>query len=203
MHHLLCNNNILRRYLFVEVAFAAPHAGLKSIRVGSASLNTVLGNRFDVAARCLLTLLRLAAEMKVDIIGVDLRSAKSECHGISPIRYAFMQLGEYRADQPHELLAPGTQDESVGFLFPTNSKLCESCALTGLSYFSVLNNDIGLCRSDERTHCPVVAHFRTSGEVNRRQRNPETEMCRKQRSSRGRRLRKQAEARQEPKVSQV
>jgi hypothetical protein len=182
-----------RCYLFAEAVFTAPYAGLQSIRVGSAHLNNVRAKRWDVATGCLKKLLQRACELEIDIIGVDLNqgATKSATHGLSPIQYAFQAL-KSNLPGPRDLLGPGTEDDCVGFLIVPGSNLWKSCTMTKVSYFCLLNNDIGLRRSDEGTHRPLVAHFRIPGEENRRQRTAASEQARKQRSTRARRERKRA-----------
>jgi len=173
----------------VEVVFTAPYAGLESVRIGSAHLNNVRAKRFDVATARLQTLLEKARAMHIDIIGVDLNQGAEvfPAHRASPLQRAFSNLGWTGTAEPQILLGPGMHDDCVGFLIPPGSRLWQSCTLTSLKYFCVLNNDIGLRRSDEGTHRPTMASFRIRGEENRRRRNPETEKARKQRSSRSRR----------------
>jgi hypothetical protein len=180
--------------LFAEVVFTAPYAGLQSVRVGSAHLNNVRAKRFDVATGCLETLLQRATDLNIDIIGVDLNqgATKSAGRGISPLGPAFMNMGA-STTEPQTLLGPGAEDDCVGFLIPRGSRLWQSCALTRISYFCLLNNDIGLRRSDEGTHRPVLAHFRVQGEKNLRQRDAATEVERKRRATKARRQRKSQE----------
>jgi len=177
-----------RSYLFVEVVFTAPYAGLESVRIGSAHLNNVRAKRFDVATARLQTLLEKACAMQIDIIGVDLNQGGEvvEAHEASPLQRAFSNLGWTGTAEPQMILGPGMHDDCVGFLIPPGSRLWQSCTLTKISYFCVLNNDIGLRRSDEGTHRPTVARFRIRGQENRRRRNLETEKARRQRSSRSR-----------------
>lgn len=175
------------------MVFTAPYAGLQSIRVGSAHLNKVRANLWKTATDCLTALLRRACELEIDIIGVDLNQGASKfaAHGISPLRHAFNELRSNH-DGPQDLLGPGTQDDCVGFLIVPGSELWRLCTMTKVSCFSLFNDDIGRRHNDDGMRRPVVAHFRIPGKENRRQRKPETELARKQRSTNVRRGRKGA-----------